>query len=294
MGELSSPARSWRDFVEITKPRVVSLMLLTALVGMFLSMPTMVPLAPVSLGILGIALVAASAAAVNHIADAQIDARMARTEHRPAAMGRVGAVEGLLFSAALGLSGFLVLYVWVNPLTAWLNVASWVGYALVYTLCLKRATPQNIVLGGLFGAAPPVLGWAAITGEIATEALLLTLIIFVWTPPHFWSLALDRKDEYAKANIPMLPVTHGVRATRLQVLVYTLALLVVSLMPFLIGMASWLYLGGAVVLGAGFLRLALLLFAGNERAPKALFRYSVIYLALLFLALVVDHALTMP
>ena len=266
-------------------------MLLTALVGMYMAVPSSVPLDKVFWGIVGIALVAASAAVVNHIADARIDAHMARTESRPVARGRVGTIEGLSFSAILGASGFLVLFFLVNPLTAWLNVASWVGYALIYTLYLKRVTPQNIVIGGLFGAAPPLLGWTAINNAIAPDPILLVLIIFVWTPPHFWALALDRKDEYAAVNIPMLPVTHGERATRLHILAYTVMLVIVSLLPYAIGMSGLLYLCVALVLGGGFLHLAVLLWKGSDdRAARVMFRYSVIYLAALFTVMVADHA----
>ena len=202
MNEIAYPRASWRDYVEMCKPRVVLLMLVCAVVGMFLATPGMVPLHVLVLGTAGIGLVAASAAVVNHIADAQIDARMARTQRRPAAMGRVGVVQGLVFSALLGVTGMAVLFAWINPLTAWLNLASWVGYGLVYTLFLKRATPQNIVIGGLFGAAPPLFGWTAVTGTVEPGGLLLVLIIFAWTPPHFWALALDRKQEYETAGIP--------------------------------------------------------------------------------------------
>lgn len=267
-------------------------MLLTAMVGMFMAVPSSAPIDKVFWGIVGIALVAASAAAVNHIADARIDAHMSRTEHRPVARGRVGTLEGLVFSAILGISGFLILYLLVNPLTAWLNVGSWVGYALIYTLYLKRATPQNIVIGGLFGAAPPLLGWSAINNSIAPEPILLVLIIFVWTPPHFWALALDRKEEYAAVNIPMLPVTHGERITHLHIIVYTVILVIASILPYAIGMSGLLYLCAALVLGAGFLNLAVLLWKGtDQRIPRVMFRYSVIYLAALFMAMVADHAL---
>ncbi len=290
MSEVSLQAASWRDYLEMTKPRVVLLMLLCAVVGMFLAVPGMVPPDVLVFGLVGIALVAGSAAVVNHIADAQIDARMARTQSRPVATGRVGMLQGLLFSAVLGVSGMVVLYFFVNPLTAWLNLASWIGYGLVYTLYLKRATPQNIVIGGLFGAAPPLFGWAAVSNSVEPGALLLVLIIFAWTPPHFWALALDRKDEYASVDVPMLPVTHGERYTRLHILYYTLILVAVSLLPFVIGMSGWLYLAGACALGGGFIYWAVVLLRNrNPRAPLETFRYSIVYLGLLFVALLADH-----
>ncbi len=290
MSEATAQITSWRDYLELTKPRVVLLMLLCALVGMFLAVPGMVPLDILVFGLTGIALVAGSAAVVNHLADAHIDARMARTEHRPVATGRVGFAQGLAFSALLGGAGMAILYFLVNPLTAWLNLASWIGYGLVYTLFLKRATPQNIVIGGLFGAAPPLFGWAAVSNSVEPGALLLVLIIFAWTPPHFWALALDRKEEYASVDVPMLPVTHGEPLTRLHIFLYTLILLASSLMPFAIGMSGWLYLAGALALGAGFIYWAVVLLINrNPRAPLETFRYSIAYLGLLFVLLLVDH-----
>lgn len=288
--ELSSASAGWRDYYEMTKPRVVMLMLLCAVVGMFLAVPGMVPLSALLWGTLGIALVAGSAAAVNHIADAQIDARMARTRSRPIAQGRVSPAAGLGFAAVIGSVGFVILYVLVNPLTAWLNAASWVGYGLVYTLFLKRATPQNIVIGGLFGAAPPLFGWTAVTGSVDPGALLLVLIIFAWTPPHFWALALERKNEYADVDVPMLPVTHGDAYTRLHIFFYTLILFAASLLPFAIGMFGLLYLIGATVLGGVFLYWAIVLLRNrNPRAPMAMFKYSILYLMLLFAVMLVDH-----
>ncbi len=295
MSEAAAQITGWRDYYELTKPRVVLLMLLCAMVGMFLAVPGMVPLDVLVFGLTGIALVAGSAAAVNHIADAQIDARMARTEQRPVATGRVGMAQGLTFSAVLGVTGMAILYFLVNPLTAWLNLASWVGYGLIYTLFLKRATPQNIVIGGLFGAAPPLFGWTAVTGSVEPGALLLVLIIFAWTPPHFWALALDRKEEYASVDVPMLPVTHGESFTRLHIFLYTLILLAASLLPFVIGMSGWIYLAGALALGGGFIYWAVVLLLNrNPRAPLETFRYSIVYLGLLFLALLVDHYLLVP
>jgi heme o synthase len=290
MSDFTAQAATWRDYLELTKPRVVLLMLLCALVGMFLAVPGMVPLDSLVFGLTGIALVAGSAAVVNHLADAEIDARMARTQRRPVATGRVGLTQGLAFSAALGVTGMIILYFLVNPLTAWLNLASWVGYGLIYTLYLKRATPQNIVIGGLFGAAPPLFGWTAVTGSVDPGALLLVLIIFAWTPPHFWALALDRKDEYARVNVPMLPVTHGEAYTRLHILLYTIIMVAVTLLPFAIGMSGWLYLAGAIGLGGGFLYWAVVLLQNrNPRAPMQTFRYSIVYLMALFVALLADH-----
>ncbi len=295
MSEATVSATSWRDFLELTKPRVVLLMLLCALVGMFLAVPGMVPLPALAFGLTGIALVAGSAAVVNHLADASIDARMARTQRRPVATGRVGLAQGMAFSAALGISGMLILYFLVNPLTAWLNLASWVGYGLVYTLFLKRATPQNIVIGGLFGAAPPLFGWTAVTGTVDAGPLLLVLIIFAWTPPHFWALALERKDEYASVDVPMLPVTHGEAYTRLHILLYTLIMVAVSLLPFAIGMSGWLYLAGALALGAGFVYWSVVLLLGrNPAAPMKTFKYSIVYLMALFVILLADHYVSAP
>ena len=292
LSEATASTASWRDYLELTKPRVVLLMLLCALVGMFLATDGAPRLDVVLAALLGIGLVAGSAAAVNHIADARVDARMARTRNRPVPQGRVKPLAGGVFAAALGVAGMAVLLAWVNPLTAWLNLVSWVGYGLVYTLYLKRATPQNIVIGGLFGAAPPLFGWTAVTGAVEPGGLLLLLIIFVWTPPHFWSLALDRRAEYEKAEVPMLPITHGEAYTRRHILYYTIALCAVSLLPVAIGMSHLLYLAGALLLGGGFLAHALALLRGKPGAPKAAFRYSIIYLGALFAVLLVDHQLT--
>lgn len=292
MSELSIAGASWRDYLEMTKPRVVLLMLLCSLVGMFLAVPGMVPWDVLIFGMTGIALVAASAAVVNHVADAEVDARMARTRARPVATGRVDLLQGIAFSAVLGITGMLLLYFLVNPLTAWLNLASWVGYGLVYTLFLKRATPQNIVIGGLFGAAPPLFGWAAVSNSIEPGALLLVLIIFAWTPPHFWALALERKADYEKVDIPMLPVTHGDAYTRLHILLYTLVLFAGSLLPFVIGMSGLTYLAGAVALGGGFIYWAVVLLRNrNPKAAMEMFKYSIVYLMALFLVLLVDHYL---
>jgi protoheme IX farnesyltransferase len=281
-----------REYYELCKPRVVMLITFTAIVGMFLATPGMVPLHVITLGSLGITLMAASAAAINQLLDRHVDARMARTCGRPLVTGTLTVAESLTFAAALGALGFGVLYAWINALTAWLTLATLIGYAGVYTLYLKRATPQNIVIGGAAGAAPPVLGWAAVTGTVDPHALLLFLIIFVWTPPHFWALAIDRRDEYAKVDIPMLPVTHGIEFTRLQVLLYTVLLLAVSVLPFVFGMSGWVYFAGALVLGAVFVGYALRLrFAPVPGLPMRTFGYSIVYLMAIFSLLLVDHYL---
>lgn len=282
---------AWRDYLELTKPRVVLLMLMCAAVGMLLAAGDGLPWRALLFGLPGIALMAASAAAVNHIADAEIDARMARTRNRPVATGRIGPVRGLMFAASIGIAGFAILVAFVNPLTAWLNLASWVGYGLIYTLYLKRATPQNIVIGGLFGAAPPLFGWTAVTGSIEPGGVVLLAIIFIWTPPHFWALALDRIDDYRDADIPMLPVTHGEAHTKWQILVYTLALVAVSVAPWAIGMSGLVYLAGALVLGGIFVGYAVALLKAVPSAPMATFRYSIVYLLALFVALLVDQYL---
>jgi heme o synthase len=280
----------WRDYLELCKPRVVLLMLLCAVVGMLLARPGLVALDLLVYATIGIALVAGSAAAINHIADSAIDLRMARTRNRPVATGRISPWQGVLFSAVLGLSGMFVLYTLVNPLTAWLNLASWAGYGLIYTLFLKRATPQNIVIGGLFGAAPPLFGWTAVTNSIEPGGLLLVLIIFAWTPPHFWALALERKEEYRNAGVPMLPVTHGDEYTRRHILLYTLILCGITLLPFAIGMSGLIYLVSAMLLGAGFIYWAIVLVRNqNPAAPMETFKYSIVYLMALFVALLVDH-----
>ena len=295
MTEITLTQPGWRDYLEMTKPRVVLLMLLCALVGMFLATPGMVPIDTLVFGLVGIALVAGSAAVVNHIADQHIDARMARTHERPVATGRVSTRQGIIFAALTGIIGFFVLWFLVNPLTAWLNLASGVGYGLIYTFYLKRATPQNIVIGGLFGAAPPLFGWTAVTNSVDPGGLLLVLIIFAWTPPHFWALALDRKDEYAEVGMPMLPVTHGEPFTRLHILLYTIILVLASVLPFVIGMSGWLYLAGALALGGGFLYWAIVLMLNkNPKAPMETFKYSIIYLGVLFVFLLVDHYVFVP
>ena len=284
----------WRDYLELTKPRVVVMMLLTSLVGMFLATRAGVPWTVLVFGNLGIGLCAGGAAAVNHVVDRRIDAVMARTHKRPLAEGRVSPLAALSFALLLSVSGLALLLVFTNALAAWLTLASLLGYAIIYTGFLKRATPQNIVIGGLAGAAPPLLGWVAVTGHVTAEPLLLALIIFAWTPPHFWALAIHRKEEYAKAQIPMLPVTHGEHYTKVHILLYTFALLAVSLLPFVIHMSGLLYLVCALGLGARFLHWAWVLYRGA--APHAAintFKYSIYYLFLLFIALLVDHYLVL-
>jgi len=283
---------SWRDYFELTKPRVVYLIVFTAIVGTLLASPGWPPLGPLVWGNLGIALSAACAAAINHVLDQKIDEKMARTRNRPIPKGKIGTARALLFAAALGVASMLILWLLVNPLTAVLTFLSLIGYAVIYTAWLKRATSQNIVIGGAAGAAPPVLGWAAVTNSIEPDALLLFLIIFVWTPPHFWALAIARKDEYARAGIPMLPVTHGVAYTRLQVLLYTVLLVLVTLMPFLTGMSGLIYLAAALVLNAIFLYYALAMkFTDREELPMRVFKFSVTWLMWIFIALLVDHYL---
>jgi len=278
------------DYLELTKPRVVALMILTSVIGMFLSVPGMVPFDALILGNIGIALCAGSAAVINHVVDRKIDLKMARTLNRPVAKGRVQPRQALFFSAILGSAGMAILLIFINALTAWLTLASLFGYAVVYTSYLKRATPQNIVIGGLAGAVPPLLGWTAVTGEVHGHALLLVLIIFAWTPPHFWALAVHRKDEYAKAEIPMLPVTHGEKYTKQSILLYTVIMLLVTLLPFATGMSGWLYLLGALALGAGFLYWAITMMIGKKPdAGMDTFRYSIVFLMALFIIMLIDH-----
>ena len=279
-----------RQFFALTKPRVVSLIVFTAVIGMFLATPGLPPLSAVIFGTLGIALVAGAAAAINCLVEQKIDAVMARTRARPLPRGELTSLQTLVFAGIVGASGLLLLYVKVNALTMWLTLVTFVGYAIVYTVLLKPATPQNIVIGGASGAMPPVLGWAAVANDVAPEALLLFLVIFVWTPPHFWSLALYRAQEYAKAGLPMLPVTHGPEYTRLQIVLYTLALFAVSLMPFAIRMSGWIYLAAAVGLGAVFIGYAVQLYRRySDALARRTFRYSIFYLATLFSALLIDH-----
>jgi heme o synthase len=281
-----------RAFYSLTKPRVVSLIVFTAVIGMFLATPGMVPAQVLIAATLGIAFVAGAAAAVNCLVEQKIDAVMRRTRWRPLPRGELSATQTLVFAGALGGLGLWILLQFVNALTMWLTVATFVGYAIVYTVLLKPATPQNIVIGGASGAMPPVLGWAAVTGEVSTEAMLLFLIVFAWTPPHFWALALYRTEEYAKAGVPMLPVTHGKPYTQLQVLLYTIVLFAVSLLPYVIRMSGILYLLAAVVLGGIFLGYAWRIYrAYSDALAQKTFRYSIVYLAALFAALLVDHYL---
>ena len=278
------------EYLELTKPRVVGLLVFCAVIGMFLAVPGVPPWRALLFGTVGIWLASGSAAAFNHLIDERIDKLMARTAHRPLATGRLSVRQVLVFAIALGVLSMVELAWLVNPLTAWLTFGGLIGYAVVYTAYLKRATPQNIVIGGLAGAIPPVLGWTAVTGALHPFALQLCLIIFVWTPPHFWALAIYRRDDYARAGVPMLPVTHGVAFTRWQVLFYTVLLVLVSLLPALTGFSGALYAGGALVLGAGFLYYAIrLLRPPDELFAMRMFRYSIVYLMALFAFLLVDH-----
>jgi len=281
---------SWRDYYALTKPRVVQLLVFTAVIGMFLSTPGMVPWDVLVFGSLGIGLAAASGAAVNHVLDRRFDATMTRTRGRPLPMGRVSERDAMAFALALGLIGIGMLTLLINPLTAVLTFFALIGYAVVYTVYLKRATPQNIVIGGAAGAAPPVLGWAAVQNDVPGYALLLFLIIFTWTPPHFWALAISRKSDYEKAEIPMLPVTHGVAVTKSFVFYYTILLVIVTLLPYLTGMSGPLYLIAALFLGSGFLYYAIVLKRTDDsRVAQRTFHYSISYLVALFTFLLLDH-----
>ena len=281
-------------YFELCKPRVVALIVFTAVVGMFLAVPGWPPLGALLAGTIGIALAASSAAAINHLLDQRIDAVMARTRNRPLPSGQLRIHQVLVFALVLGLISMTVLVLWVNTLTAVLTFLSLIGYAIVYTVWLKRATPQNIVIGGAAGAAPPVLGWAAVTGTVDQYALILFLIIYVWTPPHFWALAIHRRHDYAAVDIPMLPVTHGVPFTRWHILFYTILLVIVATLPYLTGMSGLLYLAGVTVLNLGFLWYALRLLRDNDDTlPMQTFGYSIIYLMVLFAFLLADHYLLM-
>jgi heme o synthase len=285
-------AQRLRAFYALTKPRVVSLILLTAVIGMLLATPGMVPPGLMLAATLGIALVAGAAAAINCLVERKIDALMRRTRRRPLVRGELSTRETLAFAGVMGGTGLWILAYYVNQLTMWLALGTFVGYAVIYTLVLKPATPQNIVIGGASGAMPPVLGWAAVTGQVSTEAMLLFLIIFAWTPPHFWSLALYRTEDYARAGVPMLPVTHGAHYTRLQVLLYTLILFAASLLPYVVQMSGLAYLLAALALGGLFIGYAVrIYFAYSDALAQRTFRYSIAYLALLFTALLVDHYL---
>ncbi len=281
----------WRDYLALCKPNVVLVMLITAAVGMFVAVPDLPDPVKVLVGLLGIGMAAASAAAVNHVMDRRIDEKMARTKGRPLPQGRLTAPQALAFAAIVGTGGISLLVIWVNPLTAWLTLASLVGYALIYTVWLKRATPQNIVIGGIAGAAPPMLGWTAVTGSLEANSLLLMLIIFAWTPPHFWALCIARKQDYAKAGIPMLPVTHGENYTRLQIVLYTLLMVATTALPFLSGMSGYLYLLLVVLLNLRFMQWALRVYQCQPGAPMAMFRYSITYIMLLFCVILIDHYL---
>ena len=286
------PIARWRLYLALTKPKVVALIILTAVVGTLLATPGWPPLDALLLGNLGIGLSAASAATLNQFLDQRIDARMLRTRSRPLPTGGLSDRQALTFAAVLGVASMLILYFWVNALTAALTFASLIGYAVIYTVWLKRATPQNIVIGGAAGAAPPVLGWAAVTGAIDPHALLLFLIIFTWTPPHFWALAIARRDDYAKVGIPMMPVMYGIEFTRLNVLLYTVIMVLVTLLPYLTGMSGLLYLAAALGLNGFFLYYAVALkLTTRVELPMKLFRFSIQYLMWLFLALLVDHYL---
>jgi protoheme IX farnesyltransferase len=288
-----SPAGSatWRDYYELGKPKVVALIVFTAVVGMFLAVPGLPPLGALVFGTLGIGLAASSAAAVNHVVDRRFDRKMARTMLRPIPTGHLTSGQALGYAAAIGIASMAILWVLVNPLTAVLTFASLIGYAVLYTVWLKHITPQNIVIGGAAGAAPPVLGWTSVTGHVDPYALLLFLIIFAWTPPHFWALAIARREEYMKAGIPMLPVAYGVEFTRLHILLYTILLCIVTLLPWLTGMTGLIYLAAAAVLGALFVRHAVALRRDGAPAhlPMTVFRYSINYLMFLFAALLIDH-----
>lgn len=285
----SSPV-SWREYYEITKPKVVALLVLTALVGMSLSVPGAIPWQVLIPAMLGIGLLSSAAAAINHIVDQRIDAVMARTHNRPLPNGRISNTRAIAFAATLSVIGFAMLYTLINPLTAWLTFAGLVGYSVIYTMYLKRATPQNITIGGLAGAIPPLLGWTAMTNEVHPHALLLVLLVFVWTPPHFWALAIHRRDDYAKVNIPMLPVTHGISFTKTQILLYTVLQFVVGLIPYLVGMSNWIYLIGACVLNLMFFAYAWKLkFNAEDDTAMKTFRFSIVHLMALFVILLADH-----
>ena len=280
----------WPDFLELTKPRVVALMLITAVIGMCMAVPGFVPWQPLVLGNIGIAFCAGAAAAINHVVDERIDQNMSRTTNRPVAQGRVSQTEAIAFAAVLAFLGAALLAITINVLTAVLTVASLVGYAFIYTMFLKRATPQNIVIGGLAGAAPPLLGWTAVTGEIHAHGLLLVLIIFAWTPPHFWALAIHRKEEYAAVGIPMLPVTHGNRFTALHILLYTILMILITLLPYITLLSGWIYAIAATLLGLRFLYWSIeILREKNPDAPMATFKFSITYLMVLFIAMLADH-----
>jgi len=293
IGLLTSSAKaSWKDYLALCKPKVVLLMLLTVFVGAFIATPEWPDLMKLNIALLGIGACAASGAAINHMIDHRLDAKMARTKNRPIPKGLVTPMQGLVFALLLAICGLSLLWYQVNPTTAWLTLFSLIGYAVIYTLFLKRATPQNITIGGLAGAMPPLLGWTAVTGQIEPNALLLVLIIFAWTPPHFWALAIHRKEEYAQANIPMLPVTHGEHYTHIHILLYSLLLFAATLMPFVSGMCGLLYLAGILIINLRQLWMVKQLFdAGQTQAPYQLFKYSIQYLMWVFLLILIDHSM---
>ena len=289
---VSKNKATWKVYLTLTKPKVVALMLLTALVGMCLAVPNGLPLQQTLFGMIGIGLMAGSAAAFNHLIDKKIDGQMTRTNRRPLPSGELSSVRVFAFAAGIGLLGFVTLVVWVNQLTAWLTFASLLGYAVIYTMYLKRATPQNIVIAGIAGAMPPLLGWTAVTNELHSNAWLLVMIIFIWTPPHFWALAIHRRDEYAKVNIPMLPVTHGIAYTKTSILLYTLLLSIVCILPVLVGMSSWIYLSASLVLNGGFVYHAWVLkYRDEPNIAMKTFKFSIYHLMILFVALLADHYL---
>jgi heme o synthase len=290
--QLTSAKMSLRNFYALCKPRVTALIVFTAIIGMFMATPGMVSLQILLAATVGIAFASGAAAAFNCLIEHKIDAMMARTRARPIPTGQLSQMETLLFASVLGGLGLSILYYWVNPLTMWLTLGTFVGYAVIYTVFLKPATPMNIVIGGASGAMPPILGWAAVNNTVSPEALVMFLIIFAWTPPHFWALALYRREEYAKVGMPMLPVTHGERFTLLHILLYTVILIVVSFMPYGLGMSGWLYLASAVALNAVFLYYVVSLYRQYSNAlAKTTFKYSILYLSLIFAALLLDHYL---
>lgn len=284
-------AAKWHDYYSLCKPKVVAVMLLTALVGMLLAQPSLPNLWVVIIGLIGIGLASGSAAAVNHVMDRQIDLQMARTKGRPLPQGKLTPKQALIFAFVIGVLGIGLLALFINVLTAWLTVFALMGYAVVYTVWLKRATPQNIVIGGIAGAAPPLLGWTAVSGAVDPNSLLLVLIIFAWTPPHFWSLCIARKSDYEKAGVPMLPVTHGEAYTRLQITLYSLLMLLTTLLPYMSGMSGIIYLVGVSLINGRFMFWVWRLMKKEEGAPMALFMYSINYIMYLFVILLADHYL---
>lgn len=290
--QLTSAKMSLRHFYALCKPRVTALIVFTAIIGMFMATPGMVSLQILLATTVGIAFASGAAAAFNCLIEHKIDAMMARTRARPLPTGQLSQMETLLFASVLGGAGLSILYYWVNPLTMWLTLGTFVGYAVIYTVFLKPATPMNIVIGGASGAMPPILGWAAVNNTVSPESLVMFLIIFAWTPPHFWALALYRREEYAKVGMPMLPVTHGEQFTLLHILLYTVILIVVSLMPYGLGMSGWLYLVSAALLNAVFLYYVVSLYRKySDELAKTTFKYSILYLSLIFAALLLDHYL---